>query len=364
VLPNQLTFKEKKMNARKIFSAISLMIVITMLLSACSAPTVAPTVAPTAKPTAAPAPTDAPEAAPAGDLTIAGVVFQDDQFMQTMVKGYEDAGAKYGIKIVTANTNNDQTKETELIQTYMAQGVSGIAIAPLSKDASIVNLKQAADQGIKVAITNMSITDTSFLSGGYTSDDATNGKVVGDNAAKFIQENIEGDVNVAIVDFDSQLPDQSKARWGGFYSGLDAAGVKYTEVAKTSAWLQDTALAATMDMLTANPNINVIFAANDGGTIGAAMAVKQAGLQGKVFVFGYDGGDQQTSMILSGDNILIAVVAQDPYTQGFKAVESLALTLLGQPNPDAGKITIVPGTYLSIDDLDAVREWRAANGLE
>ena len=60
-----------------------------------------------------------------------------------------------------------------LIQTYMAQGVSGIAIAPLSKDASIANLKQAADKGIKIAITNMSINDTSFLSGGYTSDDAT-----------------------------------------------------------------------------------------------------------------------------------------------------------------------------------------------
>jgi simple sugar transport system substrate-binding protein/ribose transport system substrate-binding protein len=319
-----------------------------MLLSACGAPAATPTAAP----------------AEGKEMTIAGVVFQDDQFMQTMVQGYEDAGAKYGIKIVTANTNNDQAKETELIQTYMAQGVSGIAIAPLSKDASITNLKQAADQGIKVAITNMSTTDTSFLSGGYTSDDATNGKIVGDAAAKFIKENIKGDVNVARVDFDSQLPDQSKARWSGFYSGLDAAGVKYTEVAKQSAWLQDTALAATTDILTAHPEINIIFAANDGGTIGATQAVKQAGLQGKVFVFGYDGGDQQTSDILSGDNILLAVVAQDPYTQGYKAVESLALTLQGKDNPDAGKITIIPGMYLGVDDLEAVKAWRTANGLK
>jgi simple sugar transport system substrate-binding protein/ribose transport system substrate-binding protein len=302
--------------------------------------------------------------APAKELTIAGVVFQDDQFMKTMVKGYQDAGAKYGIKVLTANTNNDQAKETELIQTYMAQGVSGIAIAPLSKDASIANLKQASDKGIKIAITNMSINDTSFLSGGYTSDDKTNGKVVGDNAAKFIKDNIKGDVNIARVDFDDQLLDQSKARWGGFYAGLDAGGVKYKEVAKSSAHAQDTALAMTTDMLTAHPEINVIFACNDGSTIGAAMAVKQAGKQGKVFVFGYDGGDQQTSMILSGDNILIAVVAQDPYAQGYKAVESLALTLLGKANPDAGKITVVPGMYLGTSDLDAVKAWRAANGLK
>ncbi len=96
-------------------------------------------------------------------------------------------------------------------------------------------------------------------------------------------------------------------------------------------------------MLTAHPEINVIFSANDGSTIGAAMAVKQAGKAGKVFVFGYDGGDQQTSMMLSGDNILSRSWLQDPYTQGYKAVESLCLTLQGQPNPDAGKITVVPG---------------------
>ena len=87
------------------------------------------------------------------------------------------------------------------------------------------------------------------------------------------------------------------------------------------------------------------------------------GWQGKVFVFGYDGGDQQTSMMLSGDNILLGVVAQDPYTQGYKAVESLALTLQGKANPDAGKITVVPGMYLGAADPAGVNAWRKANGL-
>ena len=307
--------------------------------------------------------TSAPAAAK--ELTVAGVVFQDDQFMKSMVQGYQDAGKKYGIKVVTANTSNDQAKEAELIQTYIAQGVNGIAIAPLSQDASIPNLKEATSKDIQVAITNMNLSgDPSWLAGGYTSDDATNGKIVGTKAVEFIKANIKGEVNIAQVDFDDQVPEQSKARWGGFFAGLDEAGVKYTKVATVSSHIQDDAIAKVTDMLTAHPEINVIWASNDGGTIGAAMAVKQAGLAGKVFVFGYDGGDQQTSMILSGDNILIGVVAQDPYAQGYHAVESLALTLQGQTNPDAGKITVVPGTYLSTSDLDAVRKWRAANGLK
>ena len=348
------------MQTQRLYRVMCLLIVAALILGACAAPAAAPTSAPAA------APTNAPAAAPAQKSnTVAGVVFQDDQFMKTMVKGYTDAGAKCGIKVLTANTNNDQAKEAELIQTYIAQGVNGIAIAPLSQDASIPNLKDAASKGIKVAITNMNLKgDTSFLAGGYTSDDATNGKIVGTNAAKFIKDNIKGDVNIGQVDFDDQVKEQSQARWGGFFSGLDDAGVKYKKVASVSSHLQDDALAKVSDMLTAHPEINVIFSANDGSTIGAATAVKQAGKAGKVYVFGYDGGDQQTSMILSGDNILQGVVAQDPYTQGFNAVQSLCLTLQGQPNPDAGKVTVVPGTYLGTADPAGVKAWRAANGLK
>jgi ABC-type sugar transport system substrate-binding protein len=325
----------------------SLVVIITMLMTACGGkPATATTSAGTS-------------------LTIAGVVFQDDQFMKSMVQGYTDAGAKYGIKVVTANTNNDQANEADLIQTYIAQKVDGIAIAPLSQDASIANLKDAASKGIKIAITNMNLKgDTSFLSGGYTSDDATNGKIVGTNAAAFIKANLQGEVNIGQIDFDDQVKDQSQARWGGFFAGLDDAGVTYKKVATVSSHIQDDALAKVADMLTAHPEINILWACNDGSTIGAAMAVKQAGLAGKVFVFGYDGGDQQTSMMLSGDNILQGVVAQDPYTQGYKAVESLALTLQGQANPDAGKVTVVPGTYLNAADPAGVKKWRTDNGLK
>jgi simple sugar transport system substrate-binding protein/ribose transport system substrate-binding protein len=346
---------------KKLFFCISILVALTMALSACATPTAAPTTAP-AQPT-----TEAPAGAAAltpDKITLAGVVFQDDQFMNTLTKGYTDAAAKAGVKILTANTNNDQAKEAELIQTYITQGVNGLAIAPLSKDASIANLKEAASKGVKVAITNMSINDPSFLVGGFTSDDATNAKLVGAEAAKFIKANFQGPVNVARIDFDDQLPDQSKARWDGFYSGLKDNGVEYTEVAHQSAHLQDTALAATTDMLTAHPEIQVIFAANEGGTIGATQAVKQAGMAGKVYVFGYDGSDQLTSMVLDPDNILQGTVAQDPYNMGYKAVEALVSVLEGNTVPDQGKITVVPGTYLGRSDLEAVKAWRAANGFK
>ena len=283
--------------------------------------------------------------------------------MQSLTKGYTDAAAKYGVKILTANADNDQAKEAELIQTYLAQGVNGIAIAPLSKDASISDLKQAANKGIKVAITNMSITGSSFLVGDFTSDDAANARIAGDNAARFIQANLKGAIHVARLDFDDRLPDQSKARWDGFYSGLKAAGVAYSEVAHQSAHDQDTALVAATEMLAAHPEIQVIWACNEDGITGAVQAVKQAGLAGQVFVFGYDGSDQVTRMILTPDNILQGSVAQDPYNMGYKAVEALVNVLEGKTVPDMGKITVVNGIYLGRSDPGAVNAWRKANGL-
>ena len=118
-----------------------------------------------------------PEAAPeaGGDeITVAGIVFQDDQFMNMLTKGYVDAANDAGVKILTDNTNNDQAKETELINTYLAQGVKGLAIAPLNGDASVAALRAADEKGMKVALTNINLSDADFIVAGYTSDDYTN----------------------------------------------------------------------------------------------------------------------------------------------------------------------------------------------
>lgn len=80
-------------------------------------------------------------------------------------------------------------------------------------------------------------------------------------------------------------------------------------------------------------------------------------------VFGHDGSDQISSMVLDDSNPLIAVVAQDPYTQGYKAVETLVAAIKGEDvSSTRGVATIVPGTVLSSLDKEAVKTWRVAQG--
>ena len=54
--------------------------------------------------------------------SIAGIVFQEDQFFKLMSAGYEAAAKDLGYEIQLSNVTNDQMKETELVNTYTAQG--------------------------------------------------------------------------------------------------------------------------------------------------------------------------------------------------------------------------------------------------
>ena len=300
------------------------------------------------------------------DIVVAGIVFQDDQFMNMLTKGYEDAAAEAGVKILTDNTNNDQAKETELINTYLAQGVKGLAIAPLNGDASVAALKAAHEQGMEIGLTNIDLADIGFIAAGYTSDDYTNCYLVGQEAAQIIKERFGDEkINIAIVQFKSLLPDNSGNRVKGYEDALDEAGIEYEVVADQDAWLQDTALETASGILTAHPEVNVIITVNDGGTIGSVMAVQNAGLSDDILVFGHDGSDQISSMILDDNCPLQAVVAQDPYGQGYKCMTAIIKAIKGEDVSDTrGKCIYLDGIVLSARDKDFVNSWRVDNGFD
>ncbi len=297
------------------------------------------------------------------EITVAGVVFQDDQFMNMLTKGYEDAANELGVRVLTSNTNNDQAKEVELINTYLTQGVKGIAIAPLSKDASVAALRAADEAGMKVTLTNIDLDSAEFIVGGFSSNDKINCKLVGAEAARIIMEKFpDKKVKVAVVQFRSLLPDQSTSRVEGYLEALDESGLDYEVVADQDAWLQDTALATADGIMTAHPDLDVIIAVNDGGTIGSAQAVVNAGKQDQILVFGHDGSEQIASMILDENNPLQAVVAQDPYGQGYQAMTLLIGAIRGEDYSDTkGKTTYLDGIVLTKTNLDGVNEWLAAN---
>lgn len=293
----------------------------------------------------------------AEDVTIAGIVFQDDEFMQTLIKGMQDACTDKGAKLLSDNTNNDIARETELINTYVGQGVKGICIAPLDPTASIATLKTADEAGVAVSTVNMGLEGVDFLVGGFTSDDEVNGATIGKYAADWIKEKYDRPVKIAILHFDHQLPVQSKNRYNGFLNALKEAGVEYEVVADFGAEKADTALAAANDMITANPDIDIFYGANDGGITGATQAILQSGMAGKMYSFGYDATKVLCDLLLDENDILQGVVIQDPYKQGYDSASLLIDYINGEVTEKAGNTTVTPGALLVRSEPETVQKY-------
>jgi len=297
------------------------------------------------------------------EITIAGIVFQDDEFMNDLTNGMKAAAEELGATILTSNSNNDQSREVELINTYMSQGIDGICIAPLDPDTSIATLRTASEAGLRITTVNMQLSDVDFLTGGYCSDDFDNGYLVGEYAAAWIQAHYDRPIKVGLIHFDHQVPAQSTNRYNGFFKALDDAGVEYEIVADQGAEKEDTALVAANDIITANPDVDIFYGANGGGLTGAVQAIEQSGLSGKVYAFGYDANDIISSLLLSDNDILQGVAVQDPYNQGYNSAKLLIQAIRGEAE-GTGDTDAVPGFVLNRDDLDAVREYRVSQGFD
>ncbi len=267
------------------------------------------------------------------DLKVAGVVFQEDQFMRLVQLGYEAAAKDAGVQCTLNNTNGDTTKELELINTYVSQGYNGLAICPINEDTSIEALRKADEQGMRIAISNLGLNDLSFIYGGYTSNQYDLCVPSGEMAKEFILANYpEGStIKVARLGAMSVLPDITRDRWNGFQDQIaDLPGYTVEVVAEQDAWLQDDAVAAVDGILAAHPDLNIIYGFNEGSAIGATMAVKNSGNAGKVFVFGIDANEQLVNMLKDPDNILQGTTSQDPFMMGYLTMEALIKGLLGE----------------------------------
>ena len=328
---------------------LSLLLVLAMVLTfaACGQAAPAATTAAPADNDAEAAPTKAP-AESSGKKLIAGMVFQEDQFFKTLSAGYQAAAADLGYEIQLTNTNNDQSKETDALNTYVAQDVQGVAISPLNTQVSPAAVEDAYNAGMKIAICNAAIDAFPYAAASYSADNFSFCKQTGEAAVAFIQENFEADqtLKIGVVQFKTQVPEQSADRVNGFFAALDEAGVKYDIVADQDAWLQDMAVETAGDMISANPDLDIIFAANDGGTVGRVMAVENAGKAGEIFVFGTDGSEQIVSLLKNENNILQAVTAQDAFQIGYSTVEALVNSIEGKSFEGEGQTNIVPGIPL------------------
>ena len=287
-------------------------------------------------------------------IVIAGIVFQEDQFFRVIQKGMLAAAKDMDVELLLSNSQNKPDKEGELVRTYIARGVDAIVISPLSETASIPALKEAHEAGIKI-ITYNSPLGADFPVSYINSSQNELGSATGKVAREYIENELGGKAKVATLAFKSLLPEISDMRVNSFLSEIsDLPGVEV--VSQQDAWLAEDAVAKSSDVITANPDLDIIYAANDGGTVGATMGVNNAGLAGEIAVFGIDASEQIANFALADDEILQASTGQQPYTIGYMSMEYAVKSIYGET---VDSTVIVPGLVLDRRDPAAIEQFKA-----
>jgi ribose transport system substrate-binding protein len=116
----------------------------------------------------------------------------------------------------------------------------------------------------------------------------------------------------------------------------------------------NTALQVTEDILTANPNLDAIYAANEPGVLGAAEAVRRAGRDGEIVIVGWDTAPDELEAVEEGT--VTALVAQNPFRMGYDGVNA-AVEMLREgtqvEGADTGS-TLVTQDNLNDSEVEAV----------
>lgn len=294
----------------------------------------------------APAPVDD------GRVRVGAIVFQEDQYFRLVEIGMRDAARETQVQLMVNNSFNSLDKEITLLDTYLANQVHALVVAPLSSKGSVPALRRAAERKVAV-VTFDSHIDADFPVASIRSDQFDLGRTTGVETTRFIKERMNGHANIALITTLGVSPELGVLRVQGFREEVQKLpGVKI--VVSQDAWLAPEATVVVENLLTAHPEINLVWAANEGGTVGAVTAVVNKGLAGRVFVFGTDMSEQLGEALLATNDVLQAVTGQRPHEIGRQAILAAVNAHRGLP---VERHVTLPGVLFTRTQPTEVRDY-------
>lgn len=290
------------------------------------------------------------EAKSDGDITIGSVIMNTSgEWFAEVIKGMEDAGKELGVKVNIVSSDNEVSKESDNVSTFVSQGVDAICIAPLSSDASVAAVENADAASIPVVAWNTTV-NTDKVAGFVGVDAQALGGQTGEYAAEYIKKNFPDGCKLALLTNTNY--EVGIARCDGFKAAIkDLVDDGTIEIVNEQpAELQDEGLDVTEQMLTANPDIDMIWAWNQTSLLGCVAALQNAN-KNDVVVMGTD-MSVELAKDMQGDTVdLEAITTQQPYEIGYQAIANAVKTVKGE---EIEKEMLIPVTTYTKDDQDAI----------
>lgn len=284
-----------------------------------------------------------------GETIALVTINQQALFFNQINDGAQAAADKNGVKLVIFNANNQPAAQNTAIENYITEKVDGIILVAIDVNGVKPAITAAKAAGIPVVAIDARIPDgdnAAFI--GVDNEGA--GAEIGKYFADYVKSSMGGSAKVGIVGaLNSFIQNQ---RLDGFKKAVEESGVDVTFLDTVDGQnVQDVALTAAENLMTANPDMNALYATGEPALIGAISAVSSQKMTDKVKVFGWDLTAQAVKGIDEG--WIVAVVQQDPYQEGVAGVETILKIRRGENVPASIDI---PVTIVTKENVDKFRD--------
>ncbi|WP_066686576.1 sugar ABC transporter substrate-binding protein [Christensenella intestinihominis] len=278
-------------------------------------------------------------------------------YFVSVKNGVEAMCKEYGYQLTVVDAGYDVAKQVSDFENFMNQGVTAVIACPIDSNALVDVTQKMNEQGILVISFAQLVPNANAI---FTLDEYTYGTVIGSNAAKWINEKLDGKGNVLIISQDNVEAVVKRA--DGIEDTIKKECPDAVIVARQAGDNPEKGMQITEDVMQAHPEVNVITGNNDAGPLGAVEAVygmnlDQATLD-KFYIGGGDATPEAIEKMNDAASIYRATVDLGPYQTGEDCVNAIKEIV------DSGKVPVndeVKTSYFSTDPVwqeDVLAGWK------
>ena len=277
-------------------------------------------------------------------------------FWQTVNAGAQAAGQEAGYEVIFKGPlkEDEKNQQIAIVEQFVSEGVSGIALAPLDKAALVPAVESAKGKGIPVVIFDSSLEGKpgEDFASYVATDNFKGGSLAGDQMARLL--NGKGKVVLLRYAVGSASTEQ---REEGFLTAIRKhPDIQIISENQYSGATTGSAQKKAEEMLDVLKQADGIFTVNESSTQGMHNALEANGLLNKAKFVGFD---TSKSLIEKLDGGTIDVlISQDPRNMGATAVRTLADAIAGktvEPVIDTG-VHVVTKESLQTPEIQKLLE--------
>jgi len=219
---------------------------------------------------------------------------RDNPFFKTEADAAAERARQLGYAVRVDAHSDDSYNQDNLIDMALASNAAAIILDNAGADSSVAAVRRAEQAGIPCFLIDRAINATGIAHAQILADNDQGARLV---AQEFVHE-MDGKGRYAEL-LGKESDTNAQVRTRGFHAVLDRSPELVRVAAQSANWSQAEAFQKTETILEANPGLKGIIAGNDTMALGAAAAVKNAGL--KIRIAGFDGSPDALAAIRNGD---------------------------------------------------------------